>query len=320
MRFKTYNVALSLSAFLLTNASASDDKVTRILSIGSEGGKSFIPAVFLNKLEKSLGSPIHEHFDLIVADGGASIISVALGMQYSTLDVINMFREHGEDMYKKHKGFAKSAFCKNKFSSKSYEKFLNAQFADADFSKMAVPMAILAHDEVADETVTFSSSVDGEKLPSVVDMLKATTSSKGNIKTVELDDEDSGKSRVFSNSEQHQKDILLSAFEEAKKQFPQSKKFVFVNIEDDSQESHESSKRIIQGMDEAELIDIRIRNRSNFGSHDLSKEAKDSMEYSVEDYIEGHRNTTMEKLLDELDTTSLTKHVVPQGDDGEREY
>ncbi|MFC8936002.1 CBASS cGAMP-activated phospholipase [Rhodococcus sp. NPDC057135] len=71
----------------------------KILSIDGGGIKGVFPAAFLAEIEKTLGKPIVEHFDMIVGTSTGGIIALGLGMGLSAQEILNFYEEHGPDIF-----------------------------------------------------------------------------------------------------------------------------------------------------------------------------------------------------------------------------
>lgn len=71
----------------------------RILSIDGGGILGTFPAAFLASLEKSLGQPIGDYFDLIVGTSTGGIIALGLGMGLSAADVLRIYEEDGAKIF-----------------------------------------------------------------------------------------------------------------------------------------------------------------------------------------------------------------------------
>lgn len=69
--------------------------IRRILSIDGGGIKGVFPASFLAAVEKSVGRPISEYFDLIVGTSTGGIIALGLGFGLKASDVLQFYEEHG---------------------------------------------------------------------------------------------------------------------------------------------------------------------------------------------------------------------------------
>lgn len=318
METKTYKLALTITLLFITNAEASNPQTVRVLSLKSEGGKAFIPALLLNNLERALGGNLSAKFDLIIADGGSGLVAAAIGSGYTTFDAINMLAtdENGHSnisqIYKQTRSRkAKATFGGNKYSSKSLDKFLDDNFKNKSMAEMSTPVSILAYDDQAKDVVAFSSL---DKAPSVdlPQALKATMATKGMFKPVKIEDKISQKTQVFRDNKVESKDMLAFAYQEAKKHFPNSQNMVFVNIEEQNRGTPDAGEKMIKADPNLELFNLQIRLKRSVSADDVSKESMNTMRYSVEDYIDKHRNQLgmlIKRLQEDANTTLLNRET-----------
>ncbi len=76
-----------------------DDTFYRILSIDGGGIKGVFPAALLARLEDQIGSPIADHFDLIVGTSTGGIIAIGLGLGLSAQEILTFYEKHGPEIF-----------------------------------------------------------------------------------------------------------------------------------------------------------------------------------------------------------------------------
>lgn len=77
------------------------DKVKKILSIDGGGIRGIVPAVVLTNLEKRIGKPCAQLFDLIAgtSTGGILALGLACPGKYSAEELVNLYAEHGRSIF-----------------------------------------------------------------------------------------------------------------------------------------------------------------------------------------------------------------------------
>lgn len=76
----------------------------RILSIDGGGVKGTLPASFLSYLERQLGRPIVEYFDLIVGTSTGGIIALGLGLGMTAQQILELYEELGPKVFRREGG------------------------------------------------------------------------------------------------------------------------------------------------------------------------------------------------------------------------
>lgn len=71
----------------------------RILTLDGGGIRGLITAVWLNQLEKKLGTPIHEHFDLIAGTSTGSILACAIALGKPTDELVRLYKDRGKEIF-----------------------------------------------------------------------------------------------------------------------------------------------------------------------------------------------------------------------------
>lgn len=71
----------------------------RILSIDGGGVRGLIPAIWLEHLEKQLGEPLHEHFDLIVGTSTGSILAAGIASGQPASQAVGFYQHHAATVF-----------------------------------------------------------------------------------------------------------------------------------------------------------------------------------------------------------------------------
>lgn len=104
-------------------------RTVKILSIDGGGIRGIIPSTVLQHIEKRAGKPISALFDLIAGTSTGACLTLLLTKpgprgkpMYSAEDVVNMYLEHGKDMFHRSAKYAKASqngLTKPKYPAKS---------------------------------------------------------------------------------------------------------------------------------------------------------------------------------------------------------
>jgi len=73
--------------------------IRRVLSIDGGGIRGVFPAAFLAEVERDLGRPIGEFFDLIVGTSTGGILALGLGLGLRARDLLGFYEEYGAKIF-----------------------------------------------------------------------------------------------------------------------------------------------------------------------------------------------------------------------------
>jgi len=148
----------------------------RILSLDGGGVRGVFQAAFLVHLEKRLGPPLSQHFELIAGTSTGSIIGVALALEIAPATILEFYRKHAESIFE---GSVINAIRKrprydtDKLKAPLEELFAKRQLKEAK-TRILVPSSSL--DRFAPRIFTTMSEVsqsDGEMLAADVILASA---------------------------------------------------------------------------------------------------------------------------------------------------
>lgn len=101
----------------------------RILSLDGGGIKGTFTAAFLAVIEKQIGAPIGNYFDLIVGTSTGGIIALGLGAQLSVTDILAFYEEDGPKIFGKQSLFNSIlSYFRPKFGHADLDKCLQNRF------------------------------------------------------------------------------------------------------------------------------------------------------------------------------------------------
>jgi patatin-like phospholipase/acyl hydrolase len=113
----------------------------KILSLDGGGIKGVFPAAFLSEIEKSLKSPLHRYFDLIVGTSTGGIIALGLGFGLSAARILDFYYEHGPKIFAEGSGWIRRIFG-SKYSPAALRGALEEVFGDAKLGDSKVRLMI----------------------------------------------------------------------------------------------------------------------------------------------------------------------------------
>ena len=124
----------------------------KVLAIDGGGIRGILPAVILAELEKRLGKPLHEVFDLIAGTSTGGIIALGLGTRcrsggpYNSKQLLNLYIQNGAAIFKKNWLTPEKELILPKYSPDSLETTLTRFFQDTEFQAALTPLLISSYD------------------------------------------------------------------------------------------------------------------------------------------------------------------------------
>lgn len=74
-------------------------KSYRLLTLDGGGIRGLISALWLQRLEQELGSPLREHFDLIAGTSTGSILACGVATGIPSSEMVQLYRKHGHEIF-----------------------------------------------------------------------------------------------------------------------------------------------------------------------------------------------------------------------------
>ncbi len=126
--------------------------VFRVLTIDGGGIKGVFAASFLAELEKTLGEPLVDHFDLISGTSTGGIIALGLGMGLPAAEILSFYETHGPKIFSKGRlGFLRQ-WMEAKYSSEplksALEEVFGARLLGDSKTRLLIPSLNLETGEV----------------------------------------------------------------------------------------------------------------------------------------------------------------------------
>ncbi|HEY9909144.1 MAG TPA: patatin-like phospholipase family protein [Thermosynechococcaceae cyanobacterium] len=138
----------------------------RILSLSGGGVRGLMTAIWLNRLEQKLGSPLHQHFDLIAGTSTGAIIACALAVGKSTEEIVQLYRDRGREIFppqpKQFFSRVTRVFSQGvdapRYDGQGLEKVLRDEFKDDRFESLKVHTLITSYDLLHREALVLKTN------------------------------------------------------------------------------------------------------------------------------------------------------------------
>lgn len=102
----------------------------RVLSIDGGGIKGVFAASFIAGLEKDLGEPLVDYFDLIAGTSTGGIIALGLGLGLSAQEILEFYEKNGPNIFPKRRGLRLRQLRRAKYSQEVLRDALIKAFGD----------------------------------------------------------------------------------------------------------------------------------------------------------------------------------------------
>jgi patatin-like phospholipase/acyl hydrolase len=212
----------------MANVTQSDNSIRRVLSIDGGGIRGIIPAMVIAHIEKQIGRPAHELFDLMVGTSTGGILALGLAhpgpdrpAQYSARRVVRLYEEHGGKIFEDslwRKVRTVGGFLEEAYSHEVLEAILNQYFAGAALAECEVPTMVTSYDIQNRRTVFLKSwHADHGKIL-CTDAARATSAAPTYFEPKPLETGD--ETRVLIDGGIFMNSPSVSAYAEARKLFP----------------------------------------------------------------------------------------------------
>lgn len=200
----------------------------RVLSIDGGGIRGIIPAMVVAHIERKLGKPAHELFDLLVGTSTGGILALGLSRpganrpaQFSARRVVKLYEEQGANIFEYslwRKLRTVGGILDEAYSHEVLEDILGKYFAGATLADCEVPTMVTSYD-IQNRRTVFLKSWHGDHQPLLCrDAARATSAAPTYFEPKPIDTGDVASvlidGGIFMNSPS------VSAYAEARKLFP----------------------------------------------------------------------------------------------------
>lgn len=212
----------------MSQPQASDNPIRRVLSIDGGGIRGIIPAMVIAHIERKLGKPAHELFDLMVGTSTGGILALGLSRpgsgrqaQFSARRVVKLYEEQGNKIFEYslwRKLRTVGGILEEAYSHEVLEDILGKYFAGAKLGNCEVPTMVTSYDIQNRRTVFLKSWHADHQSLLCRDAARATSAAPTYFEPKPLDTGDVASvlidGGIFMNSPS------VSAYAEARKLFP----------------------------------------------------------------------------------------------------
>ena len=202
--------------------------IRRVLSIDGGGIRGIIPAMVIAHIERKLGKPAHELFDLMVGTSTGGILALGLSRpgsgrqaQFSARRVVKLYEEQGDKIFEYslwRKLRTVGGILEEAYSHEVLEGILGKYFAGATLGDCEVPTMVTSYDIQNRRTVFLKSWHADHQSLLCRDAARATSAAPTYFEPKPLDTGDAASvlidGGIFMNSPS------VSAYAEARKLFP----------------------------------------------------------------------------------------------------
>ena len=200
----------------------------RVLSIDGGGIRGIIPAMVVAHIERKMGKPAHELFDLMVGTSTGGILALGLSrpgasrpVQFSARWVVKLYEEQGANIFEYslwRKLRTVGGILDEAYSHEVLEGILGKYFAGATLGDCKTPTMVTSYDIQNRRTVFLKSWYADHQLVRCCDAARATSAAPTYFEPKPLDTGDVASvlidGGIFMNSPS------VSAYAEARKLFP----------------------------------------------------------------------------------------------------
>lgn len=148
-----------------------------ILSLDGGGIRGLILLKQIIKLEKIIGKPLNQHFNLISGTSTGGIIAVLLSLGYSAEELLKIYTIHGEKIFNKQ--FLRFGFFRPKYNDKYFNKIIKDYVGDKMLKDIPNDLIVISYDADSKEKIIFKSrkaKVNDNYNYSLFDVIRSTAS------------------------------------------------------------------------------------------------------------------------------------------------
>jgi uncharacterized protein len=210
----------------------------KILSIDGGGIRGIIPALVLAELEKTIGKPTSEIFDLIAGTSTGGILGLGLSKdngqgnpQYAAKDLVNLYEKEGKNIFPKslwQNVSTMGGLANEKYSRQGIDTVL-ANYFGADLLGSCLTKTIVTTYDIANRQPLFLKSWKPEHHSiKAADAARATSAAPTYFEPVKM--VVNGENKVLIDGGIFINTPSVSAYVEALRIFPDEKEFLVVSL------------------------------------------------------------------------------------------
>lgn len=112
-----------------------------VLSIRGGGMRGLAPAMLLSQMEKALGVPLYQHFDLIVGTSTGAILAIAVGLGIPAEEVVKFYVVDGPKIFKR-RLLHRFGLLGSKYDGKKLQEALDVRFEHKLYSECKTAVSV----------------------------------------------------------------------------------------------------------------------------------------------------------------------------------
>ena len=212
----------------MSDVNAREKSFRRVLSVDGGGIRGIIPAMVIAHIEKRMGRPAHELFDLMVGTSTGGILALGLSRpgpgreaQFSARRVVKLYEEQGDKIFEYslwRKLRTVGGILEEAYSHEVLESILEKYFVETTLGDCEVPTMVTSYD-IQNRRTVFLKSWHADHQPLLCrDAARATSAAPTYFEPKPMDTGDVASvlidGGIFMNSPS------VSAYAEARKLFP----------------------------------------------------------------------------------------------------
>ena len=155
----------------------------RILSLDGGGIRGLVSAIWLDHLERELGSPLRHHFDLIAGTSTGALLACAIGAGFPAERIVDLYRNDGQRIFpgavarrwdRLTRTFSEG-FSAPKYSADALEQVLRREFGEKTFGELTpAPILVTAYNTLTREAIVFKNTKPEHQRLLVRDLCRAS--------------------------------------------------------------------------------------------------------------------------------------------------
>lgn len=137
----------------------------RILSLDGGGIRGLITAIWLNRLEQKLGSPLRNHFELVAGTSTGSLIACAVSLGIPSATIVDLYLTQGREVFPPaaRRIFSRIGRVFSQgldapiYDGKGLERVLKQVFSDRKFGELSRRTLVTSYDTLNREALVFKN-------------------------------------------------------------------------------------------------------------------------------------------------------------------
>lgn len=160
-------------------------KTYRILSLDGGGIRGLITAIWLQKLEEELNTPLYEHFDLVAGTSTGAILACGVSKGISPEEIVKMYVDRGREVFpgrasrlwSRATRLLSEGVSAPKYDGKGLGRVLKDVFHTSVFGNLKIkPTLVTTYDTFSREAMVFKNDRPEYHSLRVADLCKASSS------------------------------------------------------------------------------------------------------------------------------------------------